>query len=167
MPRMTAVDHAVNYTEWDDLQKKVQHRTVRRGETAEVSEAEVARVEDVRQRELDAHLSGRVVDHRAGHVRWLPEDEYDEYMSAAAPVDPLQAVSDEEIGSWSADETIAKLNQLPGLADRVLDLEEARKPRRRAVVAHAERVKAAADGNDVSQAETAPSLGLGLLPSDQ
>lgn len=166
MPEMTAVQHAVCYSEWDDRQKVRVHKTLRRGETANVPDEEIARVEAIREKELADHLAGRHVDHRAGQVRWVPKDEYDEYTSTAAVErDPISQFTDEEITAWDPETSVAQMNRLPGLAQRVLDLEEQRKPRRRAVVAHAQRLLDASDGGDVSLAP-ADTSAQPLLPAE-
>lgn len=174
MPRMKAVS-TVTWTEWDDKLRTMTHKTLHPADPARGRDAEVAdvpqevidRIEALREREVKDHLAGRVIDHRAGHVRLVPEDEYDEYTSAAeAQRDPLNQFSDDDIRSWDADTTVAHLNQTPGLADRVLELEKDRKPTRRAVVAHAERVKKAAAGDDVSEADRA-GTSQPLLPAEE
>lgn len=176
MARMTAVTDAVNFNEWDDRQKKHILRTMRKGQTADVPDEEVARIEQLRQDELDANDrrrsgglgDGHPVDHRAGHIRWVPEDEYEEYTSTVqAETDPLARFSDDEIRGWDADQTIAQMNQIPGMAERVLELEQERKPRRRAVVAHAQRLLDAREGKDVSQAPAEETETGPLLPASE
>jgi hypothetical protein len=146
-----AVVDAVTWTAWDDKSRQFVHHTLHRGETAEVPDEHVARINQIQDKEIREHVAGRVVDHRAGHPRLVPADQYDEYVSSVTTATlPENQFTDEQIRSWGADDTIAYLNRVPALADRVLALEEDRKPKRRAVIAHAERVKAAQDGDDVS-----------------
>lgn len=180
MPRMKAVT-TVTWSEWDDRTKRMEHKTLHpanpvRGTEAEVADVPdevVARVEKIRAEELrlnerrrSGRSDGHPIDHRAGHVRWLPEDEYDEYMSSAVTPAAAQAFTDEQIAGWDADATIAHMNQDPSLARRVLDLEDDRKPRRRAVAAHAQRLIDAQDGEDVSLADADTDAQQPLTPAE-
>jgi hypothetical protein len=169
MPRMTAVTDRVTWTEWDERLRRMEHKTLRRDETADVPDEVIARIEQIQKKEVEDHLAGRVIDHRAGHARLVPEEEYDDYRStAAAAADPLNRFSDDDIRTWDTDTAVAHMNQLPGIAQRVLDLEEERKPRRRAVTAHAQRLIDATKGSDVSlaPADTVPSPAP-LLPAEE
>lgn len=151
MPRMTAVTDRVTWMEWDDRLRQMVHKTLRRGETGEVPDEVIARIESLRDKEFEDHRTGRVVDHRAGHVRLVPEDDYEEYISdAQVSSTPEAQFTDEQIQSWKTDDVIAHLNQTPALAERVLALEEERKTRRKAVLEFAQRVLDAQDGGDVS-----------------
>ncbi len=169
MPRMTvAGTDRVTWMEWDERLRQMVHKTLRRGESGDVPDEVVARCELIQAKELEDHLAGRVIDHRAGHVRLVPEGEYGEYTSEVVlHADPVARFTDEEIRGWDVNTTVAQMNQTPGLAARIVELEESRTPPRKTVLAHAQRLIDAQEGRDVSLAGEPAAEAVQLVPAEE
>lgn len=142
---MVVVDHMVTWMEWDDRLKAYVHFSGRRGQQVSVPDHVVAKMEKVTD-ERDGY--GRPVD---GRPRMLAPDDYEAWTGKqAVAADPIYALSDDQLMSMGPDDLLAKMAQVPGLSDRVLDLENARDKPRKPILAYAERVSAAHKGDDVS-----------------
>jgi|SRR5579875_3797937 len=164
MPRMIPLPgHVVMWNTWDSDRRVTDHHTargaligphgqvIRDADVVDVSEDVLAQVDAVRQKEYRTNELGTHFDPKAGAVRWVPEDEYEGYLSEEAEqADPVNRFSDAEIKAWKLDTIVSQVNTVPGLAERVLKLENDRAYTRKQVVEHCERVIDAEKGRDVS-----------------
>jgi hypothetical protein len=157
MPEMVATE-LVLWQEWDERLRQYVKKSLKQGQTGDVPDEVVARVEALTNSDT-ADIYDR------GRPRLLTPDDHAAWTNTnIIAADPVLSITDEQINAMTADELLAKLNQLPALAARVLELEKARKYTRKPIVAHAERLIAAAEGEDVSLADQ--SVAAGLIPSE-
>lgn len=155
MPEMIATDHMVTWTEWNEKLRAFHHASLRRGQRGEVPE-EV--IEHLKQASEEKDAYGRPVD---GRPRLLSPEDYEAWNSTeAVRREPVNRFSDEDIQHMQPEDLLAKMNSIPGFAQRALDLENEREKPRKPIIGHAQRVLDAEKGDDVSLAVADPVVPL-------
>jgi hypothetical protein len=160
MPNVVVISDMVAWREWDEKRRKdVYHYHQRKGPEpliVDMPEHEIIRHED-----LAVAYPG---DPRFGLPHVVREEDHEAWAAdRKVTIDPVWAQSDDQLMALTADGLFAQLNQVPGLAARVLDLEKSRKYTRKAVVEHCERLIEAARGGDVSLVEKPETLPVSPL----
>jgi hypothetical protein len=154
MPTKTAVQ-TVTWVEWDDKLRRFSHNVLRGpsgtmpAQTGEIPDHVVVALEKISADEIKNRTG-------TGAPRILDPEDYEAWVShEVVRAGPENALSDDQINALKADDLMAQLNRNPALADRVLDLEQTRKYKRKPIISLAERLIALENGEDISLAGSA------------
>jgi hypothetical protein len=158
MAKFKVLDDKVMYRVWDEKTRSYLHIDHKAGEEVELPDEVAARIDYVTH-----HPKADPRDR--GRLRIIPVEDYDDWVAEQnAAGRPENQLTDDQLASMPGNDLIAAVNTTPGLAERVLELEQQRPRPRKQIVEHCERVISAGDGGDVSLADEQPNQ---LLPAEE